>query len=89
MAEFTVEFTSENMNCPRQETVQASSPERAIEEAIRICGIRSLIREYDKDTDPRHSYKGWSFIQISIDCNAEGVREHERDSVPGYEEDER
>lgn len=85
MPEFTIEFTSENVTCPTQRTIEAANPWKAIQAALRGHGIRPLLRDYDRTTDPNHSYKGWSHVTISIDCNPDGVREFERDEIPGYE----
>lgn len=90
MPVFTVEFTSENRNCPRQEEVSGSNPAQVLRGILLQSGVvERLLDEYDQETDPTHSYKGWSHITISINCNREGIPEHERkNEVQGYEEDE-
>jgi len=90
MPEFIIEFTSEKMArywraCPTQRSIAAANPWEAIFAALQGHGIRSLLREYNQKTDPNHSYKGWSHITISINSNLEGVLEHERDEIPGYD----
>ena len=90
MPEFTIEFTSEKPLAPVQRTIDAANPWEAIFAALQGHGIRPLLREYDKHSDPGRSYQGWSHVTISINSNPEGVREFEREEsrfeIPGYED---
>jgi hypothetical protein len=85
MPEYLVELTSANPRDPKHVTIKAASPERALLLALQVEGVRSLLRAYDKQTDPGESYRGWSYVTISIDCDPEGVREFEQKHIPGYE----
>lgn len=72
MPVFTIEMTSDGGE-PRQYTVAAADPGRAVVEALREFqygverGLEALVQPYDKESDPRGSYTGWSRIVISLD----------------------
>jgi hypothetical protein len=82
MARYIVELSSERPACPQQVTISAASPEDAIAQVLRSHGIKCLLRDYDRKTDPDQSYRGWSFIKVSIDCSPEGVNESVRTDLP-------
>jgi hypothetical protein len=61
---FLVEFTSRLAGDPEQITIHAETQAEAVEKALR--GRIRLI-PYDRKTDREGSYKGWSFLTISVD----------------------